>query len=82
MNRLVPYRAFTARHVRGTSIEKDQPLFAIQDPETGLYFIWSYTDEQFAKRMQNRVKIDSEIDKQCNWRQDLHELVPSDRKAF
>lgn len=79
-NIVVPFRAPARRNVRGTKVEAGQTAFAIQDQKTRLYFIWAYSDETYANKIASRVKPESEVDIQANWRRTLERLTISDRR--
>lgn len=79
---LVEYNAYKKRYVRGTHVDAGQKLYAVE--YDGWYFIWSYSSEEFARKMVNKLcnGPSSVSDLSANWRRDLRDLIPSDRKAF
>lgn len=81
-NSIQQYYAFAPRKVRGTNVERGQPLYAIYNEETKLYFIWAYTNKEFAEKMLTRVEPTTPVDMSTNWRKSLQELLASERKDF
>lgn len=78
---LVPYKSpATYLADRGRpKIAKGTKLYAIQ--HKGLFFIWSYIDEEYAKRIDEKMYpgFKDEADKRANWRRYVEQLTPSGR---
>jgi len=81
VNKIVQYSANANRKVRGTDVKKGDQLFAIQDIDTRLFFIWAYTSREMAEMISKRVSPQSEADRQANWRRYLVQLTPTDTKV-
>lgn len=47
-----------------------------------LYFIWAYTDREFAEQMDLKVNPEGLADIGANWRRFPHQLTISNRKSF
>lgn len=63
---------------RGTNaVEPGDTLYAIQNGD--LYFIWCYTDKEYAQKVADRVSPQSSVDIAANWRRNISELIHSDR---
>ena len=74
---IVKYQAQHKRHVRGTRVEVGQTLYAVQ--KGSLFFIWAYTDEQTATKMDHKLGkgTTDPTDISANWRRSLEQLTPS-----
>lgn len=79
--KVIHYKAPATRIVNGTTIAKGQNLYAIQDVRSGLLFIWSYLNKDYAERIAKRVKPSDKFEITYNWRKTIRELTPSDRIA-
>lgn len=79
MNRVISYQSFANRKVRGTDVKQGQLLYAIKNEPTGLFFIWSYSDEAYAHKIADRVTPGDAMDRAANWRTGTRQLTPSDR---
>lgn len=77
--------SFTTKDVRNNGkkiVDVDVTAYAIQDDFTGLYFIWCYTNEDFANKMANTVSPGSPEDRAANWRARRDQLSLSNRTDF
>jgi hypothetical protein len=77
-NRLVTLSSLRDRRVRNTDVKIGDPIYAIQDVKTRLYFIWAYTDIKMAEWIRTRVTPGSDTDIAANWRRKVGEVVPTD----
>jgi hypothetical protein len=73
---IVEYSSPMDRKVRGTSIAKGQPLYAIR--HEGMYFIWSYSNKAMAEYIDGKVYPQGQVDVSANWRYNLNQLIPTD----
>lgn len=63
---------------RGTNaVEPGTGLYAIRN--RGLFFIWCYTDENYAKKVAARVEPGNATDIAANWRRNPEQLIHTDR---
>lgn len=57
------------------------PAYALQDPGTGLYFVWCYSDQQHAIRMSKKGLTPGwDVDRAVNWRERIEDCVISHHK--
>lgn len=83
MSYVVPHKIRQSRNARrGTkAIEAGSTVYLLQSGD--FYFIWCYTDREFASKMTEKViGPQSGIDRAANWRNDPELCVHSDRKTF
>lgn len=79
---IVTYHAKKSRAVRGTNVAEGQVLYAVS--HSGRFFVWSYTDRNFAEKMDKRLEAHQPdaADIAANWRKSTSDLTPSGRTTF
>lgn len=80
MNTIVEHYAKKARKVRGTDVKIGDKLYAIKHGKTGLFFIWTYVNREFAEKVSQRIAPNNPTDIAANWRKNVDELTPTNAK--
>lgn len=81
MNDVISFINKKARKVRGTYVRAGQTLYAVYNADFNLFWIWAYTDRDFAQTIANRIKPGEASDIAANWRKHTEELTPTARNS-
>lgn len=78
-NVIKPYVLSKGMKVQGTDVKAGETVFAIFNVQTQLFFIWSFTSEEYARKIAGRVVPEDHGDIANNWRNTTDELTISIR---